>query len=166
MVQGVRPETVPEPSTSGCTFGDGCGAIGDETGESNGKDSDSWTIADLRWEKPIFCRVANCPYWHTELKQVKRHRDGHFWGRCGFFCPNRADTCPRLGKSFKRRDAVNVHCRKSPVCADVLEANNGGIHRWGTPVTEGDLRPYNPKFHVPYKIFDGRTGRSCGKGQH
>jgi len=33
------------------------------------------TAADPDKEAPIFCWVGECLYWHTDLKQVNRHRD-------------------------------------------------------------------------------------------
>ena len=108
-------------------------------------------------EKPIFCRVGECLYWHTDMNQVKRHRDSHFQYRYGFLCPNKTDTCPSIGSTFRRRDAVSAHCKRFPVCGNFLEANGGLIQSWGTPATEDDLQPYDPDFHKPYKAFDGQT---------
>ena len=98
--------------------------------------------------------MEKCRYWHTSLKQVKRHRDSHFKDRYGYMCPD--PSCP--GKSFTRHDGVNRHCHDSPKCAKFLEVNGGKIECWGTPANETDLVPQNPEFHIPYYAFDGRTG--------
>ena len=124
------------------------------------------TIAELGGEEPVFCKVGDCLYWHTDPKQVKRHRNDHFWYRHSYLCPNQTDTCPHLGSDFRRREAVNAHCKRFSTCGDFLEANGGIIRRWGTPVTEQELRPYDPNFHKPYEIFDGRTGHSGGRGHY
>ena len=162
-VQDTRQMSVLEPGASGrvleaAYFWGGA----DQTGSSNHKGRNSWSVADLRGEEPFYCRVGDCRYWHTDSRQVKRHRDTHFERRYGFVCPNQA-TCPSRGGSFRRRDAVGAHCKRSPLCGDALEASNGMIWFWGTPATEGDLWPYDPKFHIPYKRFDGRTRRGGGK---
>jgi len=41
----------------------------------------------------------------------------------------------------------------------VLEDNGGKPPRREILVTEGDLRPEDRRFHIPYERFDGRTGR-------
>ena len=77
-------------------------------------------VADLRGDVPHFCRMGGFFYWHTEPKQVKRHRDTHVSDRYGWLCPNWTGTCPSLGGNFRRRDAVHAHCRRSLACASVL----------------------------------------------
>lgn len=114
-------------------------------------------LADLRGDYPIFCRVGYCHYWHTDPKQVKWHRDGHFCDRFGYLCPNQAGTCPSSGK-YKRKDGVTTHCKRSPECERALQANNGEIKQWGTAPNERDLVPYDPTFHKPYRSCDGRNG--------
>ena len=120
-------------------------------------------VADLDKKAPIFCRVGDCRYWHTDPKRVERHRDNHFQDRHVYLCPNQTGTCPALGGTFKRRDAVGVHCKRNPVCRKFLEANEGIISRRRVSVTEEELRPHDPDFHKPYETFDGRTGRSDAK---
>lgn len=162
-VQDARQVSLSEPGSRGRVFEDGHGWSGvDGTGGSDNKDCDCWAVADLHGEEPIFCRVRTCRYWHTDPRQVRRHRDNHFEHRYGFVCPNQA-TCPSLGGNFRRRDAVGVHCKRSPLCGDALKANGRRIQHWGTPATEEDLRSYDPNIHIPYKMFDGRTGRGGGK---
>jgi len=161
--QDVRNVPPLEPGTNGRASQDGHGWGGiDGTGGSNDEDCNHWTVTDLLGEKPIFCRVGTCRYWHMDPRQVKRHRDTHFERRYSFLCPNRA-TCPSRGGSFRRRDGVGVHCKRSPQCGDALRANGGTIWLKGTPATEEDLQPYDPTFHIPYERFDGRTGRGGGK---
>jgi len=121
------------------------------------------TVADLGEMAPVFCRVGDCRYWHTDPKTVKRHRDNHFQDGHVYLCPNQTGTCPALGGTFKRRDAVGVHCKRHPVCRKFLEANGGIISRRVVIVTEDELRPHDPNFHKPYEIFDGRTGRGDAK---
>ena len=121
---------------------------------------DLWAVADLDGEAPHFCRVGRCLYWHTELKQVKRHRDTHFGDRYGWLCPNQTDSCKSQGADFRRRDAVNAHCRSRPECLEVLKANGGKIEYWGTPANDQDLVRYDPGgLHIPYRISDGRGRR-------
>jgi len=115
-------------------------------------------VINLGREMPIFCRIGNCQYWHIDTKQVKRHRNTHFRSRYGFLCPNRTDTCPSVGGDFRRSDGVNEHCKRSPECGAVLEAEGGEIGYWGTPATEEDLVPYDPEFHKPYRGFFGWAG--------
>ena len=155
--QDVRQVSFPEPSASVGIFEHGNG-----WGGNNNEYCNPWAVADLHGEEAIFCRVANCRYWHTDPRQVRRHRDTHFGHRFGFVCPNEF-TCPSQGGNFRRRDAVNAHCKRSPLCGEALKANQGEILSWGTPTTEEDLRPRDPEFDVPYMRFDGRTGRSGGK---
>lgn len=127
---------------------------------SNENDSDLRTVVDFRGGAPRFCRVGPCLYWHTVLKQVKRHRDTHFGVRYGWLCPNRTETCSSFGGDFRRRDQVSTHCRKFPVCGKALRDNFVKIECWGVPANDGDLVPYDPEYHIPYRIFDGRVG--CG----
>jgi len=163
-VQDVRQVPLLEPGSRGQAFEDDHDRGGvDRNSSSNSGDCDCWTVADLRREVPTFCRVGTCRYWHTDFRQVKRHRDTHFEHRFGFLCPNQA-ACPSQGGDFRRCDGVGAHCKRFPLCGEVLKANGGRIQRWGNPATEEDLWPRNPMFHIPYKKFDGRTGRGGGSG--
>jgi len=151
-----------EHGSRGQVFEDGHDRSGvDQNSGSDSEDSDFWTVADLRGEVPIFCRVGTCRYWHTDPGQIWRHRDTHFENRYGFLCPNQ-DTCPSQGSDFRCRDGVVAHCKGSSRCGVTLEADGEVIRCWGTPATEEDLRPNDPMFHIPYKGFDGRTGRGGG----
>jgi len=125
------------------------------------RSNSDWFADDV----PKFCRVGGCRYWHTEPKQIWRHRDGHFSDRHGYLCPNRTGTCRNPGWDFRRSDAVIVHCRGSLECTRALEDNRGKIPCWGTPASEEDLRPEDRRFHIPYEAFDGRTRRSRGRGR-
>ena len=178
----VAPQLDPKPNTSSHAFenrcthhGDGCGCgfgygyeydsgyssdsnITNENGGGNDDHSDLWTVADLQ-RVPHFCRVGDCPYWNTELKQVKRHRDTHIKARYGWLCPNQIGTCPSSGKDFRRRDAVSVHCRKFRACRETLKVNGGKIECWGSPANDGDLVPHDPGYHIPYRMYDGRIRR-------
>ena len=153
-------ELIPGPGTSSPVFEDSYGQCG-------GNDNDDFgMIADLYGEEPVFCMVGDCRYWHTDPKQVRRHRDSHFLDRFGYLCPNQENTCPSLGLHFRRRDSVQAHCRRYKACGDILKGNSQIIPCQGTPAAEADLRPYNPNFHIPYKRSDGRSRRSGRKGQH
>jgi len=111
------------------------------------------TVANLDEKQPIFCRVGECRYWHTDLKRIKQHRDSHLWN-LGYLCPNQKDNCPHSETIFTRRDAVISHCKQFPVCGKFLEANGGII-----PRPEEGLRPYDPNFHKPRETTGGWTGR-------
>lgn len=149
----VGPDTAPELDSSDHDYkGGGIGG----TGSDGGNETDPGAIANLYGDVPGFCRVKRCPYWHTDPKQLKRHRDNHFLDRHGYRCPNQTNTCPSPGWNYRRRDAVNVHCKRFEACGRALEANQGKIMYWGTPATERDLIPEDPSFHIPYKRFDGR----------
>ena len=115
------PESVPGPRTSSQVSEDGYGYDAD----------DLEAVAGLRDRSPVFCRVELCLYWHTDSKQVRRHRNSHFPGRLGYLYPNKTSTCTGQGHGFKRRDAVKVHCRRSTECGRALLANNGRILQWG-----------------------------------
>lgn len=164
--QEVGPQPVPGSGTSSDGQGDDdddadadADADADDGDDDNDDDeSNPGTVVDLRGEVPHFCRVGDCRHWHTELKQIKRHRDAHFEDRYGWMCPNQT-TCPSGGGNFRRKDAVNVHCRKHRGCSEALRANGGRIDRWGIPANEGDLVPYDPTFHIPYRGSDLRTRR-------
>jgi len=78
------------------------------------------------WRGGYVLRCRNCRYWRTDPRQVKRHRDTHFEHRFSFVCPNEF-TCPSRGGSFRRRDAVSVHRKRSLPCGEVLQANQGVI---------------------------------------
>jgi len=159
-VQDARLERVPELSTSTPASEDSYDHCG-----SNGNDDGFGAVVGLCGDDPLFCMVGDCRYWHTDPKQIGRHRDRHFSDR-GYLCPNQTDTCPSRGHRFSRSDAVNVHCKTYKMCGDSLEANNRVIQRWGSPVAGDDLRKYDPNFHIPYKFFDGRNGRSGRKCQN
>ena len=118
-----------------------------ENDGDKGNGSNLKTVAGLRVDATNFCRVGDCKYSHKVPRQVRRHRETHFPLRHGWFCPNRTVTCPSLGKDFRRRDAVKVHCDKYPACRKAFQAKNGEIQDWGDPVSEEDLVPYNPEFH-------------------
>lgn len=161
-VQDVRLERVPELSTSSPASEDS----DDHRGSNDDDDDDDpGTVADPDGDKPLYCMVGDCRYWHTDPKQIGRHRDSHFLDR-GYLCPNQTDTCPSRGRLFIRSDTVNVHCKTYIMCGNSLEAKNRVIQRWGSPVAGNDLREYDPNFHIPYKNFDGRNGRSGRKSQH
>ena len=83
--QEAGPQSVPEASTSS----DGQG--GDDS------DGDSWKVVTLCGDVPHFCRVGHNPYRHTELKQIKCHRGGHFKDRYCWSCPDQTDTRPGFG---------------------------------------------------------------------
>ena len=120
---------------------------------------DSLITADLQSDVPVFCQVGRCRYWHTDRKQVKRHRDLHFSGRFWWLCPNETGTCPSPMWHFRRKDSVIKHCRKHPRCGVELEAKERNVRRQGEWASENDLAPYDPTFHIPYRNFDGRTRR-------
>ena len=82
----------------------------------------NWAIANLHSEVPIFCRVRNHRYWHTDLKQVKWYQDTHFEHHCSFLYPNQA-YYPSRGDS-RHCDAISMHCKRSPLCNDALKANS------------------------------------------
>ena len=135
----------------------------DETCSSNDENCNPRMVTHLcREVASMFCRYRTCRYWHTDPRQVKRHRDTHFEHRYGFVCPSQA-TCPSQGGNFRRRDAVGAHCKRFLLCGDALKAGGGLIWLRGVPATEEDLQPYDPKFHIPYERFDGRTGRGSRK---
>ena len=186
-VQEVGPESAPEAYLSSHAFGGGydnvygniydnvygniCddvydniynniyGNVYNNTDRSEDYGSNSGAVLDLGNKTPIFCRVGSCLYWHTDLKQVRRHRDGHFGDRYGYLCPNDAETCRKKGESFRRRDGVIAHCRTSPACAAALAFKGKKILHWGSPATDEDLVPYDPEFHKPDLNFYGGTGR-------
>jgi len=120
-VQDVR-HTVPllEPGTGGRASEDDRGRGGvDETGGNNDEDCNSWTVTDLLGETAgrssgtgtLISNAVTVLYVHRA-------------------------TCPSRGGSFRRRDAVGVHCKRSPQCGDALRANGGIIWLKGTPATE------------------------------
>ena len=127
-----------------------------------GNESDGilWTVVHPRDKEPHFFRVEQCTYWRMDSKQVWRHRITHFRHRYGWLCPNQTDTCPWFRGDFGRRDEVNKHCRGSHVYSEALRVNGGEIKSWGVPAGDGDLVPYDPEYHVPYRVFDGRIGRT------
>jgi len=161
-VQDLRLERAPEINTSSPASEDS-----DDHYTSNDNDDGLGAIADLCRDKHLFCMVEECRYWHTNSKQIKRHRDRHFYDRgFGYLCPNQTDTCPRPGHRFSRSDAVNVHCKKFKKCGEILKAKNRVVQHLGTPAMTKDLRPYDPNFHIPYKKYDGRNQRSGRKSQN
>lgn len=143
MAEYGGPDPVPGPSTGG--------------NSSNDDSDDPEAVVNFHGKVPIFCRVGDCRYWNDTLKLVKRHRNGHFPGRFGYLCPNKMGTCPSRRSYFKRRDAVNAHCRRYADCREMLKANGGRVEHWGTPPNEEDLVPYDPAFHRPYRKFYGQA---------
>ena len=141
-------------------YGDEEGHSGShDTNDASGSGSDNASdplVLDLRGQVPRFCLVGQCLYWHTSATQVKRHRDTHFVDRYGWLCPNQTDTCRNRGGDFNRRDGVKAHCAKFPACREAFRANGGRVECWGTPANYGDLVPYNPQVHLPYRTSDGR----------
>jgi hypothetical protein len=139
----------------------GSSEAGTSTTHASGSDFPGELVDLRRDQKPFFCRVGQCLYWHTDAKQVRRHRGDHFSSRGGWSCPNRSETCDKWlgGYSFKRKDSVQAHCRRSTACGVALQATNGVVPRWGVPVTGQDLVRYDPTVHKPYQ-------RTCGWRKH
>ena len=144
----VTPRSASKPNASGHVFANGC---------ANDNISKLWTVVNLRGEVAHFCRVGPCIYWHTDLKQIKRHRDTHFEARYGWLCPNQTIACPWFGKNFRRRDQVHSHCKRFSQCRETLIRNGGKVECRGSPADDRDLVPYDPKYHVPYWGSDGRN---------
>ncbi|KAF9643649.1 hypothetical protein BDM02DRAFT_1374627 [Thelephora ganbajun] len=157
--------SAPEAGASSHVLGGGYNAYDNVYPEGGDEERSTKyeTVASFGNKVPLFCRVGECLYWHTDPKQVRRHRNSHIEDHFGFLCPNQTITCPRLGRDFRRKDGVNVHCWKYPTCGEALRANKGKIRRWGTLPGKQELRPYDPAFHKPYRNFDGRTGHRTGR---
>jgi len=90
----VEPEPVPGPTTT------------DPTHDYHSGGGNSLMVADLQGEVPLFCWVGRCQYWHTDRKQIKRHRDIDF---PGIRITSRSSA---IGLHFRYKDAVVEHCRK------------------------------------------------------
>ena len=151
----------PTFEVAGCTNRDDYGNSSDSnTANENGGGSEYdgvlWMVVHPCGKTHHFCRVGQCLYWHTDSKQIWRHRNAHFRGRYGWLCPNRTDTCPNFKSDFARRDEVWEHCKKFSKCGDALRVNSGKIKCWGNPANNGDLVDYNPEYHISY-------WGSCGK---
>ena len=114
-------------------------------------------VDGLYLDERYFCRIGACQFWHTDIGQVKRHRNRvHRGGQQGFLCPNQTGTCISSGRSFARRDGVKLHCKKYQDCSAALAAKGSKIDAWGSFVTHRDLVPYDPDYHKPYRSSDGR----------
>jgi hypothetical protein len=128
-------------------------------GPSNTNGGDPWAVTDIlptarQW---FFCRVGECRYWHPDPKPSQTTPSPPGRTLPGPARMAVSQLSGQLSGVFKKKRGVNAHCKAFPECAQALALKRDEIESREFLVSEEDLVQYDLRFHIPYRLYDGRS---------